>query len=135
MQRLLIDSHVFIWIVGRNPRLPQSVAAIFESQDEPPLLSAVSVAELCIKAGLGRLALPDPVAEDAAHWFRRSLELMEMECLPITLEHGAALRDLPRHHGDPFDRLLIAQAMTEHLTIVTHDHAFALYDGLAVLRA
>lgn len=135
MSRLLIDSHVFIWIVGRNPRLPQSVAEAFETQVARPLLSAASVAELCIKARLGKLPLPEPVAEDAARWFQRSLEQMDMECLPLTLEHAAVLHDLPRHHGDPFDRLIIAQALVEGLTVVTHDRTFARYSGLAVLWA
>ena len=135
MRRLLIDSHVFVWMVGRSPHLSGAVADLIEAQDVAPYLSAASIAELCIKINLGKLTLPVQIGQDAAISFQYSLEQMSMECLPVTLAHAARLRDLPLHHRDPFDRLIVAQAMVEGLTVVTHDRTFARYDGLAVLWA
>ena len=98
-------------------------------------LSTASIAELCIKNNLGKLPLPAEIVDDPAVGFALVLEENFIRPLPIDVPHAAKLRDLPRHHGDPFDRLIIAQAMVEGLTVVTHDRAFARYAGLAVLWA
>ena len=135
MRRYLLDSHVFMWLVGGDRPIRQATREAIEDGEADLYLSVASVAELCIKSGLGKLRLPDVVEAEPGAGFERIMTLNEIEALHITVAHAAALRDLPRHHGDPFDRLLIAQAMAEGLTMVTHDRAFARYEGLAVLWA
>ena len=133
MSRYLIDSHVLLWLVDGARPIPQPVRAVLRNENNDLYLSVVGVAELCIKSGLGKLSLPRAVASDPEAGFRRILAANSIEALALTLAHAARLRDLPRHHGDPFDRLMIAQAMEDDLTFVTHDRAFAAYEGLAVL--
>ena len=87
-------------------------------------VSAVSAWEVAIKISLGRLRLKDP--------FATLVERSGFEPLPITFAHATQLEELPRHHADPFDRMLVAQARAEGLTLVTHDRALARYD-VAVL--
>ena len=98
-------------------------------------MSTAGIAELCIKSSRGKLKLPIEIQTDTAAGFALILEENSISPLAVSLTHAAKLRDLPRHHGDPFDRLIIAQAMAEGLTVVTHGRAFARYDGLAVLWA
>jgi PIN domain nuclease of toxin-antitoxin system len=132
---LLLDSHVFLWLNDEAGRLNASVLASLADPQTPLLLSVASVAELCIKNALGKLPLPAEIERDPAAGFREALDRMNVTALGLTLEHAARLRDLPRRHRDPFDRLLIAQALEEQLTVVTHDRAFGLYAGLDVLWA
>ncbi len=133
VSRYLIDSHVLLWLVGGDRPIPQAVRAVLQDADNDLYVSVVGIAELCIKSGLGKLVLPPAVMSDPLARFTVILSENSIEPLPLTLSHAARLRDLPRHHGDPFDRLMIAQAMAENLTVVTHDRAFAAYEGLAVL--
>jgi len=133
VSRYLIDSHVLLWMVDGSRPIPTPVRAVLRDENNDLYLSVVGVAELCIKSNLGKLTLPQAVVSDPAGGFRRILDANSIEPLGLNLAHAARLRDLPRHHGDPFDRLMIAQAMEEGLTFVTHDRAFAAYEGLAVL--
>ena len=130
---LLLDSHVLLWLAPTPPLLPSRIIDQLRVRNRPLFVSVVGVAELCIKSALGKLALPIPPREDTAAAFEDLLVNLGIQPLPLTLSHAARLRDLPRHHGDPFDRLMIAQAMEDDLTFVTHDRAFAAYEGLAVL--
>jgi PIN domain nuclease of toxin-antitoxin system len=116
---LLLDSHALVWWLAESPRLsPATYEAIADSSNEV-VVSAVTPWELEIKRAAGRLRAPeDLVARLSAAQFRT---------LPITVEHGVAAARLPLHHRDPFDRMLIAQAQTEGLTIVTRDPRFAPY--------
>jgi PIN domain nuclease of toxin-antitoxin system len=86
-------------------------------------LSAASAWEIVIKHQLGKLRLPDP----PERFVRHCLRLLVVESLPVTLEHTLHVDTLPAHHRDPFDRILIAQAHSEELTILTNDKAFANY--------
>jgi PIN domain nuclease of toxin-antitoxin system len=97
-----------------------------ESPDNEVLLSTASAWEIAIKAGLGRLHQPEPL--EAVMKRRR------FQPLNISFAHAAAAGALPRHHGDPFDRMLIAQAQSEGLTLVTRDRAFSAY-GVPILQA
>ena len=107
---------------------------MLEESEAPLFVSTIAIAELCIKANLGKLRLPWE-KDEAVSEFDELLQSLEIDPLPVTVAHAARLRSLPMHHRDPFDRLMIAQAMSENLTLVTHDRALARYDGLAVLWA
>jgi PIN domain nuclease of toxin-antitoxin system len=123
--RLLLDTHVLIWWVEGRPVAPRAAEAL-RSPNNPAFVSAVSVWEAEIKIALGKLKLNfDPETGPLEHGF---------DPLPITLAHAAAAGRLPRHHRDPWDRMLVAQAQLEGLTIVSRDPVFDRYP-VAVLRA
>ena len=127
--RLLLDTHVALWVVAEPAAL--SVAARESIQQaERIFLSVVSPWELTIKAALGKIELHRPVEEICSELIRE----FGAEVLPVGLPHVLEVGRLPPHHGDPFDRLLLAQARVEGLTIVTRDHVFAEYGG-PILRA
>lgn len=117
--RLLLDTQVVIWWLEASPRLHDKIReAIAQTADV--YVSAVSAVEIAVKTAVGKLTTPDDFAE-------RIGEHSMIE-LAVTVRHGLALKDLPLHHRDPFDRLLIAQARCEGLTIVTGDRVFTVYD-------
>ena len=121
---LLLDTHVFLWWLDDNPRLgPRSRAAIADP-DSTVWVSAATAWEIAIKTGLGRLEMSEP-PEDV---LPREIERGDFRPLAILVEHALAVRTLPLHHRDPFDRLLIAQAMAEELRLITADRAFAHYN-------
>jgi len=123
--RLLLDTHVFIWWSGGQPIAPAAAEAI-GAPDNEILVSAASVWEAEIKAATGKLRLDaDLETEPAQHGFR---------ALDITAAHAVTAARLSMHHGDPFDRILVAQAQVEGLTIVSRDPVFDRY-AVAVLRA
>ena len=116
---LLLDTHVFLWWREDSPRLrPEARAAIGHA--ELAFVSAASAWEVGIKVALGKLRVPGPFEQAVTD--SRFLEL------PITFRHTAAVAALPLHHGDPFDRLLVAQARAEGLTLVTHDRRLERYE-------
>lgn len=122
--RLLLDTRAAIAFLEDDPMLGADAAAAIEDQRNQVLLSAVVVWEIAIKRGLGKL----PVEQ-------RYLRLLldgGAEPLAISLEHARAVEELPLHHRDPFDRLLVAQAKAERATILTSDQQFAAYE-VAVL--
>jgi PIN domain nuclease of toxin-antitoxin system len=116
--RLLLDTHVVIWWMDGS--LAAVVSDRFRAPTSDVVVSAVSAHEIAYKVRLGRLRVPGTAAEAA--------ELSGFSTLSISLAHADAAGRLPLHHRDPFDRLLIAQAQLEGLTIVTRDRAFAAYD-------
>lgn len=118
--RLLIDSHALLWHVLDDPRLGPAPTAAIEAADAEVLVSLASLWEIAIKSSLGKLQAPDDLPART--------EQLGFELLPITVEHLWRVRDLPLHHRDPFDRLMIAQAQIEGLPIVTADPAFSDYD-------
>jgi PIN domain nuclease of toxin-antitoxin system len=123
--RLLLDTHALIWWAEDQP-MSQPAAAAIRSPDNVRFVSAVSVWEAEIKIAIGKLKIHfEPERDPLKHGF---------EPLPITLAHAAAAGRLPSHHGDPFDRMLVAQAQLEGLTIVSRDPVFDHYP-VAVLRA
>jgi len=115
--RLLLDTHILIWW-DEGERLSAAANAAIRDADQV-YVSAVSGWEIAIKQSLDRIKSRRTVAE--------AVEDSGFEELPLYLRHGEALRTLPRHHRDPFDRLLLAQAIEDRLTIVTRDAAFKAY--------
>jgi PIN domain nuclease of toxin-antitoxin system len=123
--RLLLDTHALLWWLADEGLTAEAREAIAD----PANLVAVSAAsawEISIKKALGKLTAPDDLAEQ--------VRTGGFTPLPVSIAHGLAAGQLPRHHEDPFDRMLIAQAFAEQLTIVTRDKRFADY-GVALLPA
>lgn len=125
---LLLDTHIALWAIADSPRLPQRARELILDAGNSVSVSAASVWEIAIKHALGRGDMPIS-GEQALEWFRASGYTL----LPIEAQHAAAVGQLPEHHADPFDRLLVAQALTEPLRLLTHDRALEAY-GEPVLR-
>ena len=120
---ILLDTHAFLWFLDDSPRLSATARDLIEAPTSQPFLSVGSLWEMSIKISLGRLAIKQPFAE----FISQQLALNNIALLGITLEHTAAVTTLPFHHRDPFDRLLIAQAIREEMPIVSADVAFDAY--------
>jgi PIN domain nuclease of toxin-antitoxin system len=119
---VLIDTHAFLWYIQANDRLSQNAAAILEDTDNKLYFSVASLWEIAIKLGLGKLKLDNPFHELEALLARLSIEI-----LPIAFADTETYLSLPLHHRDPFDRILIAQAINHSLSIITADPAFDAY--------
>jgi PIN domain nuclease of toxin-antitoxin system len=118
--RLLLDTHVLLWWLANNPRLSAYARTVIADSDNQVFVSAVSSWEIEIKRAIGKLEAPeDLLGAIAANDFER---------LDIKIEHSLRLRELPLHHNDPFDRMLIAQALYEDLTLLSGDKKIALYE-------
>lgn len=126
--RLLIDTHVFLWAQDRPSRLGAALDVLADPENER-FVSAASVWEIAIKWATGKLVLPDP--PDAYVPSRR--RALVASSLPVAEEHAVAVSRLPLLHGDPFDRVLVAQAQVLDLTIVTADRAVAQYEVESIL--
>jgi PIN domain nuclease of toxin-antitoxin system len=118
--RLLLDTHVMLWLLEGSERLSRSVRQSVSGTDDV-FVSAATVWEIGIKRALGRITLPVD--------YTVYVERANFRPLPITFEHAQRASDLPRHHDDPFDRMLVAQAGVEHLTLVTADRRLLAYGG------
>lgn len=118
--RLLLDTHVLIWALTAPRRLPARVAAAIRDPERDVYVSAASTWEIAIKSALGKITADIDTVVGAA----RDAGFDE---LPISIAHTVRLRALPPLHRDPFDRLLVAQALDEHLTIVSHDRLISAY--------
>jgi PIN domain nuclease of toxin-antitoxin system len=123
--RLLLDTHVLIWWLEGNERLSRETAAVLR-ETSSIFVSAVSAWEIAIKSELGKLKLPGPLEEGLDHYGFLQLA--------VEFRHIMALRDLPLHHRDPFDRMLAAQTKFEGMVLVTADRRFTPY-GIPVLWA
>ena len=124
-ERLLLDTHTLIWWAEDNPRLPPATDARIRHADIA-LVSIASAWEIAIKTSLGRIAVPMAV-EDI-------LDEAGFALLPVTFAHTAEVAKLPHHHRDPFDRMLVAQARTEGLALVSHDQMIRKYDVQVMWR-
>ncbi len=124
--RLLLDTHALLWWLADDPALSRSARDAIAAADSEVFVSAASAWEISIKTALGKLTAPS----DLEH----QLQSSRFEPLSITIAHGYAAGSLPRHHDDPFDRLLLAQAKAEDLVVVTRDRRFDLY-GVGTLAA
>ncbi len=128
--RVLLDTHTFLWFVGGDGALSKTCLELIENQDNAVLLSVASLWEVAIKMGLGKLEV------HGAHTVQELVDVgvsaNRLELLGITPRHLDHVRTLPLHHRDPFDRILIAQALSENLVLLSRDHALAAY-GVQVL--
>ena len=118
--KLLLDTHVLLWALADDPRLGTTIRTEIERPSDTLFVSAATIWEVEIKVALGKLSLGEELVG--------VLVGSSIETLPISWFHAQTAGRLPRHHGDPFDRMLIAQAQCDGLTLVSNDHAFAQYD-------
>ena len=119
MIRLLIDTHALLWWLIDDPQLTTAARGAIEDPANTPLVSTASVWEVAIKRSLGKLETPDDLPE--------RITGEGFEWLPVSAEHAWQVRNLPPHHRDPFDRLIVAQAMVDRLPVVTGDAQFDAY--------
>jgi PIN domain nuclease of toxin-antitoxin system len=123
--KLLLDTHFVLWWLSDDPALGDRARDLISAPDNLIFISAASVWEIRIKQALGTLELPDDFADVLAG--------QPFESLAVTINHAHALCDLPQLHRDPFDRLLIAQARVERLTLLTRDPIVAQYEVATLL--
>jgi len=119
--KVLLDTHTLLWALTDKSRLSERVQRLLPQADT--WLSVASLWEIQIKAHLGKIPLPKP----AGPYLMSRLQLNGVRVLQITLDHVLRIELLPDHHRDPFDRMLIAQSLEEHLPLVTSDRVFARY--------
>lgn len=117
--QLLLDTHTLIWWLTNNPTLAVQAKKAIADPDNLVFVSAASAWEIAIKKSLGKLQAPDDLAAQ--------IKAKNFIPLAISIEHAVMVEQLPTHHQDPFDRILIAQGMYEQLVIVTRDRKFDLY--------
>ncbi len=128
--RLLLDTHVALWAITDDAKLPESIRSLIKDSSNDVVVSAVSVWEISIKHALGRggpNAMPIS-GRGALQYF----EAAGYQTLSVTPGHAAAVEDLPPIHSDPFDRLLVAQSLLEPLRLITHDSTLARYSDTAI---
>ena len=122
--KFLLDTHLLLWAAGEPERLPEQARTLMESPEHELVFSAASLWEVAIKSGLGR----EDFKVDASVLRRGLIENGYLE-LPIAGDHVVAVASLPALHRDPFDRLLVAQAQVEGITLLTSDPLVAAYPG------
>jgi PIN domain nuclease of toxin-antitoxin system len=119
VSRLLVDTHALLWWLTDDPELPTTARDAISDPDNEPFVSTVSVWEIAIKRSLGKIHAPDDlperISDDGFTW------------LPISAKHAWHVRGLPMHHRDPFDRLLVAQALVERLPVISRDTVLDRY--------
>ncbi len=121
--KYLVDTVVWLWSVGDVGRLNQAARDVLTSPEHELFFSAASVWEIAIKTGAGKMRLPG----SARLVVPRETARQGLRPLPVSYSHALAVCDLPMHHRDPFDRLLIAQALSEDLALITADHEMKKY--------
>jgi PIN domain nuclease of toxin-antitoxin system len=125
--KLLLDTQAFLWFAAGDRRLSRRARTAMEARDAELLISTASIWEMAIKASLGRLTLPA-----AVRVYIEEKIALGYQVLPVTWIEAAAVQELPWHHRDPFDRLLVAQTRAERCPIVTRDRVFRRY-GVEVI--
>ncbi|CAG9258076.1 type II toxin-antitoxin system VapC family toxin [Paraburkholderia unamae] len=125
---ILLDTHIALWAIADSPRLPKVAREMILAPTSTIYVSTASIWEIGIKYSLHRGDMPVS-GEAALHYFRQA----GYRILPIEAEHAVAVESLPPHHQDPFDRLLVAQALTEPLRLISHDRQVAQYSDTVVL--
>ncbi|MCY4376427.1 MAG: type II toxin-antitoxin system VapC family toxin [Spirochaetaceae bacterium] len=124
MRRLLLDTHALLWVLEDDVALDESARSAIVDPDNDVFVSSISMWEISIKRSLGKLKAPEDLLS--------TVEASGFRELPVTFVHADQAGGLPPHHRDPFDRMLVAQAQVEGLTIVTHDSVIAKY-GVRIL--
>ncbi len=128
--RLLLDTHVLLWFVSDLGKLQPGVREVIEDAGNDVFVSVVSAWEIAIKQSVGKLDLPEP----AEAWVPMVLKTSELEVLDVDLRSTLRTRALPFHHRDPFDRLLVAQALEHGLTFCSRDAHLGAY-GIPIIAA
>jgi len=121
--RLLLDTQAFLWFVLNDSRISTTANELISDPQNDVFLSPASFWELAIKISIGKYRIPGDFREFMEHQFQQN----DFEVLPIVIAHAAVVATLPFHHRDPFDRLLIAQTISEELSIVSADTVIDLY--------
>ena len=124
--RVLLDTAILIYAVESPERLTKRATTVLENAENVLELSAISLSEIAIKTALGKLRVSADVA-------RQAVAALNIRILPYAADHAFQLFDLPLHHADPFDRQIIAQALSEKIPILTSDEKFSLYKGLRLI--
>jgi PIN domain nuclease of toxin-antitoxin system len=120
--KLLLDTHAFLFAIGEPAQLPLRVRDLLADPAIERWVSTISLWEIAVKAAMGKLSVPTDRG-----FFIRHLDALRAKVLAVELRHSLALLELPLHHKDPFDRLLIAQALEEGMTITSRDQVFDRY--------
>lgn len=124
--RLLLDTAALVFATGAPEKLGKRAASVLKDPKNILEVSTVSLAEIAIKVSIGKLDLPPATV-------RRTLQDLSIRTLPYSTEHAFGLFTLPWHHKDPFDRLIIAQALVEDVAVITSDDKFKSYKGLEII--
>jgi PIN domain nuclease of toxin-antitoxin system len=124
--RLLLDTAVLIFAVDAPDRLSRRAAAALKNPENIRELSSISLVEIAVKSSLGKLSISAPIV-------RQALDDLQVRVLPFTSDHAFRLFELPVHHRDPFDRQIIAQALSENIAVITPDRIFSTYTGLKLV--
>ena len=122
--RILLDTHALLWLITGDKRLSKTSMKIFLNTDNRLYFSIISLWEICIKKSLDKISLKN-------NWLdiiKQEMKTNSIQWLPVEVFHCAKVIELPFYHRDPFDRMLIAQAMTEDLSILSRDKRFSAYD-------
>jgi PIN domain nuclease of toxin-antitoxin system len=120
---LLLDTHAFLWLVTGDDRLSETARKTFLNQENSLFFSAASYWEICIKMSIGKISLK-------TGWFKtiqNEMEINAIQWLPIEMTHCVKVAKLPFHHRDPFDRMLVAQAITEKMKLLSRDSRLSAY--------
>jgi len=121
--KLLLDTHALLWFVWNHPNLSATGLSLITDPKNTLLFSAASVWEIAIKVSIGKFTLADPYDV----FMNQAISTTGLTILPIEVRHAATLAALPRHHRDPFDRMLVAQALVETMPLVSTDAVFDAY--------
>ena len=121
---LLLDTHMLLWWITDDEKLSKKMRQCLQDPENKLFVSAVTAWELAIKSRLGRISFPKALAD----FLPEQLQLNRMKELSVTLRHALQVESLPTHHNDPFDRMLVAQAQVERLSIVSADKLLSKYD-------
>lgn len=126
--KLLLDTHIALWAITADPKLPQSALNMIMSANNEIIVSAASIWEISIKHSLGRGNMPVSGNEAFGYFQEAGYRL-----LSVSAEHAAYVENLPPIHADPFDRILIAQAICEPMKLITHDTVLSGYSELVMV--
>ena len=128
--RVLLDTHIAIWAVTDDPRLPLAAKKLIADAANEIHVSSICILEIALKRHVRRKnkrSIPFTAAVALATFGTAGYRMLD-----VTPDHAAAVEDLPDHHGDPFDRLLVAQALTEPMRLLTHDEKLGAYGGFVL---